>query len=302
MHTKPLGRTDTAIPEVGLGTWKYSAGTDPLLAGLEAGALFIDTAESYGTEPVVGEALRRFGRDVFIATKISPQHFRPADVRAAVQGSLARLGVEVIGLIQLHEPNSSIPIAETAGALQDLVRAGLVQYVGVSNFSVDQLREAQQALDPVPVVANQVRYSIIDRTIESGLLQYCQTNGVTVIAYCPLARGLDRITDCDPAGIIGEIARQIGRSPAQIILNWCLSRDGVVVIPKGNSVMHVLDNCGAAGWRLDSEHLQMLDARIRYRHRNRFDAFVRQHAPRPLRSIAVRAAGWLPPGLRRRIR
>ena len=92
------------------------------------------------------------------------------------------------------------------------------------------------------VVSNQVRSNLIDRTIETGLLQYCQGQEITVIAYSPLAKSLGRIMDCDPAGIIAEIARATGRSPAQIVINWCLRQDGVVAIPKGGSQEHILEN------------------------------------------------------------
>lgn len=301
MNTKELGRTGIFLPEVGMGTWDYSAGPALLRKGLEAGALFIDTAESYGTEQVVGEAVRGMRERVFIATKVSPQNFRAADLKKAVDRSLTRLGVDVIDLLQLHQPNPSIPITETVGALEDLVDAGKVRFLGVSNFSLVQLQEAQKAASKHPIASNQARYSIIDRTIEKGLLQYCQAAGVTVIAYSPLGRGLGRIRDCDPNGIIESLARTTGRSPAQIVINWCLCKDGVSAIPKGSSEQHVLDNCGASGWRLTAEQIGLLDANIRYRHRNRFDALVRSALPGPLQSFALASLERLPKWLRRRL-
>ena len=302
MFLKQLGRTGVAIPEIGIGTWDYHAGPAPLLRGLELGALFIDTAESYRTESVVGEAVARLRDRVFIATKVSPGNFRAKDLQRSVDASLRRLGVERIDLLQLHEPNPSIPIDETMGALAGLIDVGKVRYAGVSNFSVGQLQEAQRALGKYPVVSNQVRYSLIDRTIERGLLQYCQANGVTVIAYCPLARGLGRIRDCDPSGVIDELARMVGKTPAQVVLNWCLCKDGVVAIPKGNSEEHIVDNCGASDWRLTEEQVRLLDARIKYRHRTGFDALIRRAIPRGLQGFAVQAVKYLPRGLRRRIR
>jgi diketogulonate reductase-like aldo/keto reductase len=297
-----LAKTGVFIPKVGIGTWNYQAGPGPLRKGLEAGALFIDTAESYGTEPVVGEALRGIRDRVFIATKVSPQNFRCTNLRRSVDASLQRLGVDVIDLLQLHEPNPSIPIDETMGAVADLMDAGKIRLAGVSNFSVEQLQEAQKALGRYPIVSNQVRYNLIDRTIEKDMLHYCQSNHMTVIAYCPLARGLNRIRDCDPSGVINELARTTGKSPAQIVINWCLCKDGVVAIPKGNSTEHILDNCGASDWRLSQEQLALLNSRIHYRQRSRFDMLVRQWMPGPLQSLAVRAVNALPRGLRRRVR
>ncbi len=302
MIVTELAKTGVFIPEVGIGTWSYQAGLAPLRKGLEAGAVFIDTAESYGTETVVGEAVRGMRDRVFIATKVSPQNFQRADLRRSVDTSLRKMGIDVIDLLQLHEPNPSIPIVETMGVMTDLVDAGKIRFVGVSNFSMEQLKEAQKTLKKYPIVSNQIRYNLIDRTIEKDLLPYCRANRVTVIAYCPLARGLNRIRDCDPTGVIGELARMTGKSPAQIVINWCVCKDGVVAIPKGNSTEHILDNCGASGWRLSPDQLALLDSRIEYRRRSRFDMLVRRWMPGSLQSLAVRTLNTLPKTVRRRLR
>lgn len=301
MLTKELARTGVLLPEIGLGTWDYHAGSHPLRKGFEAGAWFADTAESYGTDHVVGEALRGLRDRVFVATKVSPHNFRAADFRKSVDGSLQRLGIETIDLLQLHEPNPAIPIEETMGAMANLIDAGKVRFAGVSNFSVAQLEQARKALGKHPVVANQVRYNLIDRTIEKDLLPYCQAQGITVIAYSPLARGLHRVRDCDPGGTLDAIARETGKTPAQVLLNWCLCKDGVVVIPKGNSEEHILDLCGASDWRLSTEHLAMLDTRIQYRRRGRLDVLARRRLRGPLGAMAQGVVRRLPRSLRRRI-
>jgi diketogulonate reductase-like aldo/keto reductase len=301
MNVKELERTGVFIPEVGIGTWEYHAGPGPLRKGLEAGALFIDTAESYGTEEVVAEAIRGMHRQVFVATKVSPQNFRPEALKRSTEGSLRRLGIDIVNLLQLHAPSPQIPIEETMGAISELVDAGKVRFIGVSNFSVAQMQEAQRALSKHRIVSNQVRYNLIDRTIEKDLLPFCQANQVTVIAYSPLARGLGRILDCDPRGIIGLIARDTGRSKAQIAINWCLCRDRIVAIPKGNSEEHILDNCAATDWHLSSEQIRLLDENIQYRHRNTFDLLLRRYMPSSLRQITLQAVKYLPRGLRRRI-
>lgn len=302
MIVTELANTGIFIPEVGIGTWDYHAGPEPLRKGLEAGALFIDTAESYGSESTVGEAVRGTPDRAFIATKVSAKNFLPTDLRRSVDASLQRLGMDVIDLLQLHEPNPSIPIAETMGAVAGFIDAGKVRFAGVSNFSVAQLQAAQQALGKYRIVSNQVRYNLIDRTIEQDLLPYCRANHVTVIAYCPLARGLSRIRDCDSSGVLDELAQATGKSIAQIAINWCLCQDGVVAIPKGNSTEHILDNCGASGWRLSEGQLALLDSRIQYRKRTRFDMLIRQWLPGPFQSLAVHTLNALPKGLRRRLR
>ena len=123
MLLKELGRTGIRIPEVGLGTWNYRIGPEPLRRGLEEGALFVDTAESYGTEEVVGKAMQGLRERVFVATKVSPENLRPDALRNSVDGSLRRLGIDAIDLLQLHHPNPSIPLQETMGAMADLVDA-----------------------------------------------------------------------------------------------------------------------------------------------------------------------------------
>jgi aryl-alcohol dehydrogenase-like predicted oxidoreductase len=119
---------------------------------------------------------------VFLATKVSPQNFRRDDLRRSVDASLEHLGVNVIDLVQLHQPNPAIPIEETIGTLPDMVDARKVKFMGVSIFSVAQLQAAQRVSGRHSIVSNQVRYHIIDRTIEKNLLKFCQANRITVNA------------------------------------------------------------------------------------------------------------------------
>lgn len=301
MLTKLLAQTGIALPEVGLGTWNYHGGVEPLRAGLDAGALFVDTAESYDSESVVGQAVAGWREQVFLATKISPAHFRHADVIKAADASLQRLRVDCIDLYQLHEPSRSVPIAETMSAMEQLVDAGKVRFIGVSNFSVKELKLAQAVLQKHRIVANQVRYNLADRTIETELLPYCQTNNIKVIAYSPLGRELHRIHDCDPSGVLSKVARETGKTVPQVVLNWCLCKDGVVVIPKGNSVSHVLENCGASGWRLDSDQLRRLEEGIRFRHRGRAEMALRRLVPSGVGPLIKRCIRLLPASLRRRV-
>jgi diketogulonate reductase-like aldo/keto reductase len=301
MNRKPLARTTITIPEVGLGTWDYRGGVAVLRAGLDAGALFVDTAESYDTETVVGEAIGALRERVFLATKVSRSNLRPDDVRRALAGSLSRLGSDYVDLYQIHEPNEDIPLEDTLGAMEDLVDAGKVRYIGVSNFSLEQLARAQAAMRRHPIVSNQVRYNLADRSIESGLLEYCQSQGITILAYSPLGRELRRILDCDPAGVLPRLVRETGRTVAQVALNWCLCHDNVVVIPKGNSVDHVLDNCGASGWRLAPEQFESLNQSVRSRRRGRVEQALRRLVPGGAVATLKRAVKVLPPSLRRRI-
>jgi len=273
---KPLGSSDSRIPEIGLGTWGFHAGPEVLRAGLDAGALFIDTAESYGTEVVVAEAIKSRRPEVFLASKVSPRHFRRADLLQAADASLTRLRTDYLDLYQLHQPNQTIPIQETIGALEELVEVGKVRFIGVSNFSVAQLRRAQAATRKHPIVSNQIRLNLADRTALEEVLPWCQANRVTVIAYSPLARQFQRIHDCDPKHTLAALARETGRTAAQIALNWCLCLDGVVAIPKSNDAARVLENCGASGWRLSAGQVRRLNETILFRRRGALDRLLRR--------------------------
>ena len=300
MNLKSLGQTGLNIPEVGLGTWNYYGGVEPLRVGIEQGALLIDTAESYGSEPVIGEAIRGIREQVILATKVSPEHFRYPEIMRAVDESLCRLGTDYIDLYQLHHPNSNVPIDETLGAMEDLVDAGKVRFIGVSNFCLTELKEAQQVMRKQKIVANQVRYNLIDRTIERELLRYCQANHVSIIAYSPLSRDFQRIFDCDSKGVLFKIAKATGKTPAQVAINWCLCKEGVFVIPKGNSIGHVVENCAASGWRLEAKHLRLLDENIKFRCRSRLEILLRRLVPGSLRGLALAFIRGLPRGVRRR--
>jgi diketogulonate reductase-like aldo/keto reductase len=278
MDYKLLGPARIQLPEIGLGTWMYQGGAAPLRRGIELGATLIDTAESYGTEETVGEAIRGIRQQVFVATKISPHHFRRRDVHEAAEASLRRLGTEYIDLYQLHWPNLIVPLEETMSAMEELVDQGKVRFIGVSNFLVGELRRAQAALSRSRIFSNQVSYSLIDRTIAGGLLRYCQENQIAVLAFTPLGHGLDRIATKDPQHVLERVSKQAGKTQAQVALNWCIAEEGVVAIPKASTVEHVTEDCGAAGWRLSSEQMKQLSAGIRYKRRGPLEMALRRTA------------------------
>ena len=278
MNHRAFGRPAVSLPEIGLGTWQYAAGVAPLRRGIDLGATFIDTAESYGTEEIVGEAIRGLRQKVFLATKISPRHFRRADVHRAAEASLRRLRTDYIDLYQLHWPNLIVPLEETMGAMGELVEQGKVRHVGVSNFLPREMRRAQAALSRHRLFSNQVRYSLIDRTIEGRLFDYCREQGIAVIAFTPLGHGLDQVARMDPRGVLAQVAARTGRTAAQVALNWCLARDGVVVIPKASSPERVAENCGASGWSLPAAEAAVLSRNVRCRRRGALEMAARRVA------------------------
>ena len=165
MELTNLGSTRLMVPEIGMGTWKHSGGPEPLLRGINLGAYLIDTAEMYRNEEEVGKAIAARRSDVCLATKVSGRHLRYDQVLRAADESLRRLSVDCIDLYQIHWPNHSIPIAETMQAMEELVDAGKVRHVGVSNFSTRELRGAQCVMSKHPIVSNQVLYNLNSRRI-----------------------------------------------------------------------------------------------------------------------------------------
>jgi diketogulonate reductase-like aldo/keto reductase len=163
-------------------------------------------------------------------------------------------------LYQLHWPNPNIPIEETMHAMAKLVQDGLVRHIGVSNFSVEQMKEAQASLSTAEIASNQVEYSLLDRSVELDILPFCQNQGVTLIAYSPLAQG--RIANGRGGGfkVMDEIAEKLGKTRSQIALNWLLREESVIVIPKASVKTHVRENSQAAGWKLSPEQIARLDA------------------------------------------
>ena len=189
MEMKELGNTGVMVPEIGLGTWKYRGGNEPLRKGISLGATLVDTAEMYRNEAEVGQAIDGLRDKVFLATKVLGSNLRYDQVLRAAEQSLRKLDVDCVDLYQIHWYNRGVPITETMRAMESLVDRGMVKYIGVSNFSTKELQESQAAMTKHPIVSNQVLYNLNNRRIERDLLPYCQQNKITIIAYTPLDSG-----------------------------------------------------------------------------------------------------------------
>ena len=261
MDTKPLGKSGVQLPEVGLGTWNFNGDSAVVHRAIELGSFLIDTAESYGTEERVGRAIAGRRDEVFIATKVSPEHFQRKQLIDACDRSLAKLGVETIDLYQLHAPNSKVPIEETMGAIAELIAAGKVRHVGVSNFSVDEMRDAEAALGPDLVVENQIKYSLFDHEFADSVIPYCEERGIMVLAYSSLEQGsFEREMKRNKRLVeaMRSVCSQTRKTSAQVLLNWTLRSPVVITIPKTNTLSRVDENCGASGWRLTDEQWNAL--------------------------------------------
>jgi len=264
MKYKRLGRSGEKIPAIGIGTWKLgrNPGDDmkAIRMGVSLGMRFIDTAEMYGTEELVGKAIKG-EQGIFIATKVSPHHFGHDDLIRACDESLKNLGIKTIDLYQLHWPNEQVPIAETMGAMEELVKAGKIRHIGVCNFSARELQAAREALKDNDIVSDQIEYSVFVRDPIEDVGPYCAKEGITVIAYSPLARGMMFESERHKAlAKLNDIGAKYGRTAAQVALGWLLSKEGVVAIPKAASIAHMRENAQAVDLKLGTKDLAAIDA------------------------------------------
>jgi diketogulonate reductase-like aldo/keto reductase len=278
LERKSLGKTGESVAAIGLGTWNMGGRESPdyrdderlieaIRYAVELGMNHIDTAEMYAAghaEELVGEAVKQFSRDeVFIATKVWPSNLRYEDVIRSCRRSLERLQLKYVDLYMVHWPNPRIPLQETMKAMEKLVKDGLVRYIGVSNFDVELLEEAMNALKREEIVANQVEYSLEAREVERELIPFCERNGITVTAYTPLGKGripAEAASNTPRGKILAEMAQRYGKTPVQIALNWVIWRPNVITIPKAARKEHLEENAGAAGWRPTEEDYKRLSA------------------------------------------
>lgn len=266
MQYKEIGKKHIKIPAIGQGCMgiggylsKDSLQDDnqikALRLGIELGMTVMDTAESYGkghSEELVGRAVERIRENVFIATKVSPEHLSYDALLKSAEGSLQRLKTDYIDLYQVHWPNPKIPISETMRAMEWLLKEGKIRHVGVSNFSPKELKEAKAAIFEDEIVSVEVEYNLFDRTIENSLLPYCESESITIIAYSPLDQG--KIASGDKRiKALQKIANKYNRTMAQVALNWLISHSSVIAIPKSENPEHIKENAAATDFVLLDE-------------------------------------------------
>ena len=261
-----------SMPVFGLGTWEMGGRMerDPnnddevdikaIRAAVQAGITHIDTAEKYAngyTEELVGEALRTLDRKkLFLVTKIASEHIKYDEVLRSVESSLKRLQTSYIDLYLIHEPNHKIPLSETMKAMENLVDTKKVRFVGVSNFAVETLKEAQSNYK-YPIVANQVHYNLECReSVKKGLVDYCQKNNVMVIAYRPIEKGMLLQTH---SSVLREVCKKYGKTIAQVAINWLIHQKNVVTMSKMRSMNHLSENLAAINWSMDESDWNRLE-------------------------------------------
>jgi aryl-alcohol dehydrogenase-like predicted oxidoreductase len=301
--TVKLGQTDIRIPAIGVGAWAwgdrfmwgYGKGYgdetvhEAFEASLSEGINFFDTAEIYGggkSESLLGRFIQESGKPVLVATKFMPYpwRLRRSALINSLLHSLERLQMEKVDLYQIHWPLPPVTVETWAAELVKTVKTGITRAVGVSNYSVGQMRRVAGVLEKagIPLASNQVEYSLLNRAVErNGVLNYCLENGVTLIAYSPIRKGLltgKYTPENPPPGTRGrmftrtaiaraqpliQLMREIGqahdsKTPSQVALNWLICK-GTVPIPGAKNARQAQENAGAIGWRLAEAEVKILD-------------------------------------------
>lgn len=278
--------------QIGSGSWGWEKDftkqdvTEALSYGLDSGVNFIDTAELYGggrSEEIIGEILKGRREEIVLASKVFPTHLTYKGVLKACNRSLRRLQVSTIDLYQIHFPNPLIPLRQTMRAMETLAKEEKIRYVGVSNFSTNRTKKALSNLESAQLVSNQVRYNLLQRGAERNLLPFLRESKLTLIAFSPLAQGLlsgrysksnspkSGIRSINPLfsptnmeriqpilKTLQTIGDHRGKTVSQVALNWLMRETTIVPIPGVKRRIHVEEDLGTVGWRLNEEELNAI--------------------------------------------
>ncbi len=246
--------SNTAIPVMGFGTWQlnnnvcYSA----VRKALQIGYRHIDTAADYGNHREIGRAIKDSHiprKALFLTSKVWRENLHAGQVRQSCLQALEELETDYLDLYLIHWPNRNVPIAETMDALGRLQDERLVRSIGVSNFNIAHLKEARKT--GVKFVVNQVEFH---PSLNQKLLkEYCDDMKIVITAYSPIAQGQDLKLD-----LIRHLAKKYGRSEAQVILNWIISK-GMVAIPRSKTPENILDNFLTLRWKLKPDDVSQID-------------------------------------------
>lgn len=302
MEYRELGWTGEKISVVGLGAWQFSESWGVLdyeLAkkiiqeSFNSGVNLIDTAAVYGrgkSEEFVGKAVKELGiRDkVIIATKLPGEFMNEYDVLKGAERSLARLGVDVIDLMQVHWPPlwHNFPTCEYMRALERLVKLGKIRYIGLSDFPVELIESARQCLSTVDIVSIQIRYNLVERYAEKEIIPYAERENLTVLAWSPIAKGAlsgkydpknppkfqdvrageavfhpENLAKLEPLiNLLRELSKKYNKSPTQISLRWLIQYSPVIVpIPGAKTPEQAKENADAGNFSLSFEDFLYLD-------------------------------------------
>jgi diketogulonate reductase-like aldo/keto reductase len=266
MDLHRFGATRRDVPVIGQGTW-YQEEDDPATAlaalrrGLSLGMTHIDTAEMYGSgaaERIVGQAIAGRRDDVFLVSKVLPQHASRDGAVAACEASLARLGTDRLDCYLLHW-RGEYPLEDTVAAFEQLLGDGKILSWGVSNFDVSDLEEILAIGGEGGPVCNQVLYHLRERAVEHAVLPWCEQYGLAVVGYSPFGHGDFPGPDTVGGRVLGRIAHAHHATPRQVALRFLVRRPELFTIPKASSPEHVAENARAADIRLTEAEIEEID-------------------------------------------
>lgn len=269
MLKRKFGWTDVEVSVIGQGTWMIEGdlstdrlSVEALRLGIDLGLTHIDTAEMYGNghaEELVAKAITGRREEVFLVSKVLPSNASYEGTLRACKRSLKRLKTDWLDLYLLHWPSSSIPIGETMRAMEKLVAEGLVRFIGVSNFDVEELKEAEDSLRNERMACNQVLYHLGYRGIERRLLPYCTEQGIAVVGYSPFGHGNFPSPQSAGGRVLAEIANRHNRTPRQVTLNFLTRHRCIFTIPKTRHAERARENSDGVGWELTEEDVSAIN-------------------------------------------
>jgi diketogulonate reductase-like aldo/keto reductase len=267
MDRRAFGPTGASVVRIGLGTWQME-GDDrkgavaALRAGLDAGMLHVDTAELYGSgrvEEIVADAIVGRRDEIYLVSKVMPNHATKKGTIAACEMSIARLGTDHLDCYLLHW-SGSYPLEDTIAGFEALHEAGKIRAWGVSNFDEEELERALSIAGPGKIACNQVLYHLAERAIEHAVVPFCEKHGIAVVGYTPFGVRAFPPGGSNGARVLDGIARKHGATARQVALAFLSRRSSFFAIPKSSQATHALENAGAGSLALDSADEAAIDA------------------------------------------
>jgi diketogulonate reductase-like aldo/keto reductase len=264
MIRRPFGSTGVEVPIIGQGTWQikdHQAAAEALRVGIDLGMTHIDTAELYtGSEKTIAPVITGCRDEVFLVSKVLPNHASFEGTQKAFAASLERLGTDHLDCYLQHWNDGSHPIEDTMRAMGGLLDTKKVRSIGVSNFDVEELEIAKSALGKHRLACDQVLYHLNERGIESDVGPWCKKNGVALVGYSPFGSRNGYPSSRSKGGkVLEEVAARLGKTPRQVTLAFLTREAHVFTIPKAEKVEHVRENAGGA-FTLPEDAVEELDS------------------------------------------
>jgi diketogulonate reductase-like aldo/keto reductase len=268
MINRKFGWTNVDVSVIGQGTWLIenddSSSIKTLQIGLDLGMTHIDTAEMYGNgkaEELVSQAIAvRKREDIFLASKVLPSNASFEGTIKSCKNSLKRLKTDYLDLYMLHWPSAYHSISDTMKAMEKLVKDNLIRFIGVSNFDLKELQQAEQSLENEHIACNQVLYHLGYRAIEKRIIPYCKSKGIAVVGYSPFGHGNFPSQNSIEGKVLAKIANRHGRTPRQIALNF-LSYSNIFTIPKTSHPERARENSKSVDtdWSLTDKDMEEIN-------------------------------------------